>query len=119
MSNIGLQSIESKNDAPLAAEQIVQALLIAQMQCHQFFVPLHQIEYGALSNLDGTTLEALMDLWDAPVFGKAPGSNQGDHVQPELAMRECPSAFFFGPIGHVIAGAVLVLAATYRQCQLA
>jgi len=62
-------------------------LLIGDAQAHQFFIALHQVRHGPFGDGQTACHQALMHLWDGAMLHKAPGANEGNHIQAKFAMR--------------------------------
>src|SRR5207244_10021515 len=76
----------------------LDARLIRHTQGHQLFIALHQIGHTALRNTDATCLKRLVPLRYTAMFPEAPLTDQGNHFQAKLAMRQRPAPFFFRSI---------------------
>ena len=56
----------------------------------------------AFRNRQTARHQALMHFRNTAMLREAPGTNEGNHIQAKLAMRQCPASFFFGMIAHMI-----------------
>ena len=65
----------------------------AEVETHQFLIALDQVGDAALAHGHPARTERLVDLGDAAMLTEAEGPDQGDHVQPDLPMRQGVGAF--------------------------
>src|SRR6266567_7869590 len=119
MPDIRLQPVESQDDMALLLQAGLDPLLIGDAQAHQFFIALHQMGHGSFGDRQAPCHQALMHLWDGAMLHKAPGSNQGNHIQAKFAMRQRPTSFFFGMKAHMIAwaGGSVTLTDNYSELE--
>src|SRR2546421_12308135 len=75
-----------QDDVSLLLQACLDALLIRDMQGHEFFIALHQIGHTAPRNTNATCLKRPMHLRNTPMFPEAPLTNQRNHLQAKLAV---------------------------------
>jgi hypothetical protein len=112
-----LQTIKGEDDMALLLEELFEAGRLREMQREQFFVALQEVGDGARSNGDVQVLEGFVDLGDGAMLTVAQRANVGNHIQTEFAMRQSPSALFFGTNGQMVARTGRVGAAQDGQGQ--
>lgn len=86
MPNIWLETINGKHDLSLLFELVTQSVLIGQMHYHQLLIPLEQMSHGSFGNLDTSITQGLMNFRNTSMGGVAQRADQGNYVQPKLAV---------------------------------
>src|SRR4051794_11646858 len=83
----------------------------------QLVVALEQVGHATLADCYAAPTQLLVDLRDAAVLTVAQGTDQRDHVQPELVLRQRQGGFRLRPPRLMIASTAPILAAPDLQAQ--
>jgi hypothetical protein len=117
VAHIRLQPVEGQDHSTLLPQLLLQASAIREAQAHQFFVTLQQVGHRPLADGDAAPRKLVVDLGDAAMVNVAQGANQGDHIEPELALRQRKGAFFLRSMRVAVEFALGIRAAADDQPQ--
>jgi hypothetical protein len=99
----GSQPVKCQDDMALLRETLFKVGVIGKAQGEQFLVAFQEMSDGARSDGNVLVLQCLVDLRDRAVLAVAQGADEGNDIQTELAMRQCPSTLFLGTVGMMVA----------------
>src|SRR4051812_32014686 len=106
---------EDRQDRPALALQGLAMRRRAGRGGDQLVVALEQD--AAFADRHAAPAQLLVDLRDAAVLAVAQGADQGDHLQPELVLRQRQGGFCLRPPRLMIASTAAILAAPDLQAQ--
>jgi len=108
MADIGLEAIESQDNATADLGDALEAGRILQREGDQFVVTLQEIGDRPWGHRHAAFAQGQMDFWDTAVVAIALLTNEGDDVETKLVLGERQAPFLFGAVGvvHVRTGLV-------------